>query len=57
MGTPSHQLKDGSLWRDEDGITARCTCGWVSRGHFSSAGASVAFREHQEQAQAPQPAD
>lgn len=30
------------------GITARCTCGWVSAGHFSSMGASAAFLNHQE---------
>lgn len=56
MSIPSHTLRDG-LERDLDGITARCTCGWVSRGHFTSLAASAAFRDHQEQAAKPQPAD
>lgn len=56
MAIPSHTLTEG-LQRDQDGITARCTCGWVSRGHFTSLMASAAFREHQEQATRPQPVD
>jgi hypothetical protein len=43
-----HRLVDDTLTRDADGITARCTCGWESRGHFSSMAASALFREHQE---------
>jgi hypothetical protein len=46
-----HRLVDDTLTRDESGIVARCVCGWVSPGHFSSMAASVAFREHQERSQ------
>lgn len=53
----SHGLVGGTLRREEDGITARCQCGWVSRGHFSSLAASAAFRDHQEKATEPQPVD
>ncbi len=44
-----HKLVDGALKRDEQGITARCECGWVSAGHFSSLAASAAMQEHREQ--------
>lgn len=57
MGIPSHLLVDGILTCEQAGITARCECGWTSRGHFSSLAASAAFREHQEKAALPQPAD
>jgi len=43
-----HQLVDGTLKRDEGGITARCVCGWTS-SHWSSLSASAAFRDHQEE--------
>lgn len=43
-----HQLVDGTLKTERGGITARCECGWVSAGHFSSFAASVAFQGHQE---------
>ena len=43
-----HQLADGTLTREVGGIIARCKCGWVSAGHFSSAAASVAMMDHQE---------
>lgn len=46
-----HELEDGTLQREGSGITARCKCGWVSAGHFSSLTASAAFRDHQEQKQ------
>lgn len=57
MGIPAHNLQDGELKRDENGIVARCQCGWVSGGHFSSLAASAAHREHVENCQKPQPAD
>jgi hypothetical protein len=56
MSTASHSL-NGGLNRDESGITAKCTCGWVSRGHFTSLAASAAFRDHVEAAAKPQPVD
>jgi len=43
-----HELVDNTLIRDANGITARCTCGWVSAGHFSALAASAAFHLHQE---------
>lgn len=45
-----HRLIDGALKRTMDGIAARCECGWVSAGHFSSLAASAAFRDHQDTA-------
>jgi hypothetical protein len=44
-----HELLDGTLVNEgrDRGIAARCTCGWESTGHFSSASASAAFRAHQ----------
>ena len=42
-----HKLVGGTLTRNEDGIVARCTCGWSS-AHFSSMAASAAFQDHQE---------
>ena len=44
-----HKLVDGALKREGDGITARCECGWVSAGHFSSLAASAAMQDHKEQ--------
>lgn len=44
-----HQLVDKTLVTERGGITARCVCGWVSSGHFSSLGASAAFQDHKEQ--------
>lgn len=44
-----HKLVDGTLKRDDKGITARCDCGWVSGGHFTSLAASAAMMDHQEQ--------
>jgi hypothetical protein len=43
-----HRLVNGELMCEEGGITARCTCGWVSGGHFSSAAASVAMMDHKD---------
>ena len=45
-----HRLEGGTLNADDDGVKARCTCGWSSGARFSSAAASVAFRDHQEEA-------
>jgi len=44
-----HRLVGDAVHRLDDGILAQCTCGWVSRGHFSSMAASAAFREHLDQ--------
>lgn len=55
-----HRLVDDCVRvvRDKDGkpqgITAECTCGWKSGGHFSGMGASAAFMDHQEQAEKQQ---
>lgn len=49
-----HKLVDNTVKviRDKNGevrgITAQCSCGWVSAGHFSGMGASAAFQEHKE---------
>jgi hypothetical protein len=54
MGAPvKHELVNGTLTREDDGIMARCTCGWSTRGRFSSFAASASFQEHQEQADKP----
>lgn len=45
----NHKLVDNTLIRSKEGIDAICTCGWSSRGHFTSLGASSAFQDHQEQ--------
>lgn len=52
-----HKLTDGTLKRDEHGITARCECGWVSGGHFSSFAASAAMQDHKEQCDPEQRAE
>jgi hypothetical protein len=44
-----HALVDDALTVENGGIAARCKCGWVSRGHFSSLAASAAFQEHIEE--------
>jgi len=41
-----HRLIDDTLTIEEDGVHARCICGWDSGGRFSSMVASVAFAEH-----------
>jgi hypothetical protein len=43
-----HDLIDGTLKREREGIVARCRCGWTSGGHFSSLAASAAMRDHKE---------
>jgi hypothetical protein len=45
-----HRLIGNTLKADEDGIYAKCTCGWVSRPCFSSLIASNEFCDHQEEA-------
>lgn len=45
-----HRLRDDTLTTEHDGIKAECICGWVSRGHFSSAAASALFSIHKEAA-------
>lgn len=47
----NHKLVDDTLVRERDGIVTRCTCGWVSGGHFSSMGASAALIIHKEECQ------
>jgi hypothetical protein len=46
----SHRLVDDCVVREGDGITARCICGWESRGHVTSLGASGAFQDHKDAA-------
>lgn len=41
-----HKLKDDTLTVESDGIKAECTCGWITRGRFSSMVASLAFEDH-----------
>lgn len=53
--TVKHELVNGTLTRESDGIMAKCTCGWVTRGRFSSFAASAAFQEHQESPADPPP--
>lgn len=43
-----HKLVDNTLVREQRGITARCVCGWVSGGHFTSLSASAAMQDHKE---------
>lgn len=50
--TTGHELVNKNLTRDCQGITARCKCGWVSGGHFTSLAASAAFMDHQESCEA-----
>jgi hypothetical protein len=45
-----HRLIDDTLVREADGIVARCICGWVSRGHFTSLSASADFWNHRDAA-------
>jgi hypothetical protein len=44
-----HELIDGVLVGTDDGIVARCKCGWTSGPRFSSFVASVAFMEHEDE--------
>lgn len=41
------------LTREGRGITARCKCGWVSGGHFTSLAASAALQDHKERCGQP----
>lgn len=47
MSDGKHQLVGGTLRRTDNGIVARCQCGWSSV-HFTSLAASAAFMDHQE---------
>ncbi len=55
-----HVLEGDTLHveRDKDGnakgIIGYCTCGWNTGHRFSSAIASIAFRDHQEEANGQQ---
>jgi len=42
----NHKLEDDTLRVEPSGIVARCVCGWVSAGHFSSMTASSAMMDH-----------
>ncbi len=44
----THELVDGTLYREKDAIVGRCTCGWSTDFHFTSFGASAAYQEHLE---------
>lgn len=41
-------IDDGTLVTTDQGISARCECGWSSGGHFSSLAASAAYQDHKE---------
>lgn len=43
-----HELVDGTLYVEGDGIIGRCTCGWNTGKRFSSFTASAAFQDHLE---------
>lgn len=43
-----HRLVNNTLTVESDGIRALCTCGWETRGRFSSMIASSAFQDHVE---------
>lgn len=49
-GHDAHELIDGSLVVEADGVVARCVCGWTSGPRFSGMIASNAFNEHKENA-------
>lgn len=46
--TTTHRLVNNTLTVERDGIRALCTCGWETRGRFSSLIASAAFQDHVE---------
>lgn len=50
MSDVVHLLVDNCVTNEGGGrgITAKCTCGWVSGGHFSSMSASAMFQDHKE---------
>lgn len=52
-----HKLIDNTVKREKEGIAARCQCGWVSGGHFSSLGASAAMQDHREKCEVVQTLD
>ena len=43
-----HKLKNNCVVATNDGVEAKCLCGWRSSGHFSGMGASAAFQGHLE---------
>lgn len=43
-----HKLINGTLVVTQDGVVAKCSCGWVSRPCFTSMTASCLFMDHQE---------
>lgn len=47
---PKHVLVGKTLVIEDEGIFARCVCGWSSRARISSFSASLAFAEHVENA-------
>lgn len=44
----NHAIEKVAVVLDKGGIVARCICGWVSRPHFSSFAATVAFMDHED---------
>lgn len=42
--------EESTLRTEEQGIVARCECGWVSGWHFSASAASAALMDHRERA-------
>lgn len=54
MTMMQHQLVGNTLRVEADGISAECTCGWKTRGRFSSMVASNAFQDHLDETVAKQ---
>lgn len=50
-----HKLKGDTLIVTKNGVEAICICGWTSGPRFSGMAASVFFRDHQEDPNAPPP--
>lgn len=51
-----HELVNGTLTVEADGIAARCVCGWASAGHFTSLAASAAMQAHVDEQEGLRPA-
>jgi hypothetical protein len=50
-----HDLVGNEVVATENGVVARCTCGWTSGLCFSGMVASALFREHLEEVGEAQP--
>jgi hypothetical protein len=44
-----HELIDGTLFIEKQGIIGRCICGWSTGHRFSLTAASAAFQDHKDQ--------